>query len=203
MVGSVPSRKSRKQGLDDEQPVRIERHLPTDEIHRSCNLHQVSFSPRPLAYNSLPRLMWEIVVVKINDAVWCVNRLAEYPFRLTNFPVRTNSYASPSQHLLDPVSESTGIQWLSVTFPMFPYYFQTSPQDSWGQHTIRLKYLACSRCEFPLGIAKPAIRRLACRGGVKGISGLIYEETRMTSSKSSLRMSSGTSSRIPSTRNGV
>ena len=28
------------------------------------------------------------------------------------------------------------------------------------------------------GITKPAIRRLARRGGVKGISGLIYEETR-------------------------
>ncbi|XP_048013592.1 uncharacterized protein LOC125246659 [Megalobrama amblycephala] len=28
------------------------------------------------------------------------------------------------------------------------------------------------------GITKPAIRRLACRGGVKRISGLIYEETR-------------------------
>ena len=29
-----------------------------------------------------------------------------------------------------------------------------------------------------LGITKPAIRRLARRGGVKRISGLIYEETR-------------------------
>ncbi|XP_034209033.1 histone H4-like [Prunus dulcis] len=28
------------------------------------------------------------------------------------------------------------------------------------------------------GITRPAIRRLACRGGVKRISGLIYEETR-------------------------
>jgi len=28
------------------------------------------------------------------------------------------------------------------------------------------------------GITKPAIRRLACRGGVKRISGLNYEETR-------------------------
>jgi histone H4 len=28
------------------------------------------------------------------------------------------------------------------------------------------------------GITKPAIRRLARRGGVKRISGLIYEETR-------------------------
>ena len=31
---------------------------------------------------------------------------------------------------------------------------------------------------FTLGITKPAIRRLARRGGVKRISGLIYEETR-------------------------
>ena len=32
-------------------------------------------------------------------------------------------------------------------------------------------------CFYP-GITKPAIRRLARRGGVKRISGLIYEETR-------------------------
>ena len=31
---------------------------------------------------------------------------------------------------------------------------------------------------FHIGITKPAIRRLARRGGVKRISGLIYEETR-------------------------
>jgi histone H4 len=31
---------------------------------------------------------------------------------------------------------------------------------------------------LPPGITKPAIRRLARRGGVKRISGLIYEETR-------------------------
>ena len=30
------------------------------------------------------------------------------------------------------------------------------------------------------GITKPAIRRLARRGGVKRISGLVYEETRQT-----------------------
>ena len=39
-----------------------------------------------------------------------------------------------------------------------------------------------SFCSVPrdkiLGITKPAIRRLARRGGVKRISGLIYEETR-------------------------
>ena len=32
--------------------------------------------------------------------------------------------------------------------------------------------------EIILGITKPAIKRLARRGGVKRISGLIYEETR-------------------------
>jgi len=35
------------------------------------------------------------------------------------------------------------------------------------------------------GITKPAIRRLARRGGVKRISGLIYEETRGKSNKRS------------------
>ena len=35
-----------------------------------------------------------------------------------------------------------------------------------------------SRWSFEQGITKPAIRRLARRGGVKRISGLIYEETR-------------------------
>lgn len=33
-------------------------------------------------------------------------------------------------------------------------------------------------CGLLIGITKPAIRRLARRGGVKRISGLIYEETR-------------------------
>ena len=37
--------------------------------------------------------------------------------------------------------------------------------------------LACSP-NATVGITKPAIRRLARRGGVKRISGLIYEETR-------------------------
>lgn len=37
-------------------------------------------------------------------------------------------------------------------------------------------YLMCSW--VLIGITKPAIRRLARRGGVKRISGLIYEETR-------------------------
>ena len=38
-----------------------------------------------------------------------------------------------------------------------------------------VNHLLCSRST---GITKPAIRRLARRGGVKRISGLIYEETR-------------------------
>ena len=40
-------------------------------------------------------------------------------------------------------------------------------------------YSRTDRCIIPsAGITKPAIRRLARRGGVKRISGLIYEETR-------------------------
>ena len=35
-----------------------------------------------------------------------------------------------------------------------------------------------TKCWLIIGITKPAIRRLARRGGVKRISGLIYEETR-------------------------
>ena len=38
--------------------------------------------------------------------------------------------------------------------------------------------LAVSTCIYFLALQKPAIRRLARRGGVKRISGLIYEETR-------------------------
>jgi len=41
----------------------------------------------------------------------------------------------------------------------------------------RLTYKGCSNDGAP-GITKPAIRCLARRGGVKRISGLIYEETR-------------------------
>ena len=44
---------------------------------------------------------------------------------------------------------------------------------------IQVKYLTLkSFADFMQGITKPAIRRLARRGGVKRISGLIYEETR-------------------------
>ena len=51
--------------------------------------------------------------------------------------------------------------------------------------TLRVSLFCCLRYEqdklniqFISGITKPAIRRLARRGGVKRISGLIYEETR-------------------------
>merc|ERR1712166_816676 len=47
--------------------------------------------------------------------------------------------------------------------------------------------------ETILGITKPAIRRLARRGGVKRISSLIYDETRV-SLEASLRTSSETQS---------
>ena len=43
---------------------------------------------------------------------------------------------------------------------------------------LDLYLLTISDICFVIGITKPAIRRLARRGGVKRISGLIYEETR-------------------------
>jgi histone H4 len=43
--------------------------------------------------------------------------------------------------------------------------------------SVRPCFATCSNCQTE-GITKPAIRRLARRGGVKRISGLIYEETR-------------------------
>ena len=51
------------------------------------------------------------------------------------------------------------------------------------------------------GITKPAIRRLARRGGVKRISGLIYERPGV-SSRSSLKMSSVMPSPTPNTPRG-
>ena len=53
------------------------------------------------------------------------------------------------------------------------------------------------------GITKPAIRRLARRGGVKRISGLIYEENPWEFSKYSLRMSSVMQSPTPSIAKSV
>ena len=45
-------------------------------------------------------------------------------------------------------------------------------------HNDRLLICLLTVSIFISGITKPAIRRLARRGGVKRISGLIYEETR-------------------------
>jgi len=44
--------------------------------------------------------------------------------------------------------------------------------------TQRSPFPFCHTRLRSVGITKPAIRRLARRGGVKRISGLIYEETR-------------------------
>ena len=43
---------------------------------------------------------------------------------------------------------------------------------------VKCKSLNILLIDLMQGITKPAIRRLARRGGVKRISGLIYEETR-------------------------
>ena len=44
---------------------------------------------------------------------------------------------------------------------------------------IRKRIFERANKEAILGVSKPAIRRLARRGGVKRISGLMYEESRM------------------------
>ena len=59
----------------------------------------------------------------------------------------------------------------SATAKFSAITFRVTPFDLY----IILLYLTFV---FALGITKPAIRRLARRGGVKRISGLIYEETR-------------------------
>jgi len=41
-------------------------------------------------------------------------------------------------------------------------------------------------CDIIQGITKPAIRRLAREGGVKRMSGLVYEETRFETSRQNL-----------------
>ena len=72
------------------------------------------------------------------------------------------------------------------TLPVCPKYEVTSWQKSKSrQCRVAVRYQpikhdllqdpAQSRCKC---ITKPAIRRLARRGGVKRISGLVYEETR-------------------------
>jgi len=47
-----------------------------------------------------------------------------------------------------------------------------------GYGKVGAKRLQKNKKEVILGITKPAIRRLARRGGVKRISSLIYDETR-------------------------
>ncbi len=49
-----------------------------------------------------------------------------------------------------------------------------------GKSFGKAKRIKGNSKEVILGITKPAIRRLARRGGVKRISGSIYEETRNT-----------------------
>ena len=49
-----------------------------------------------------------------------------------------------------------------------------------GKSFGKAKRIKGNSKEVILGITKPAIRRLARRGGVKRISGTIYEETRNT-----------------------
>jgi hypothetical protein len=58
----------------------------------------------------------------------------------------------------------------SVTARFFVITFRVSP--------VSFTYLVVVTHHPNSGITKPAIRRLARRGGVKRISGLIYEETR-------------------------
>ena len=59
---------------------------------------------------------------------------------------------------------------LSAIVRFFVITFKVRPFD--------LFLLLGTSLTFGIGITKPAIRRLARRGGVKRISGLIYEETR-------------------------
>ena len=47
-----------------------------------------------------------------------------------------------------------------------------------GGKTFGAKRISRASKDVIFGITKPAIRRLARRGGVKRLSGLIYEETR-------------------------
>ena len=56
-------------------------------------------------------------------------------------------------------------------------YRGTSALDQSRTADLRSVRLTSWEC-LPSSITKPAIRRLARRGGVKRISGLIYEETR-------------------------
>ena len=63
--------------------------------------------------------------------------------------------------------------WYDWSYIFYNYSFAFIINDNWEDVTRDIRVFF-----FHLGITKPAIRRLARRGGVKRISGLIYEEVR-------------------------
>ena len=63
--------------------------------------------------------------------------------------------------------------WERVVLSVIVRFFVTTFKVGGLEAVFQLCWLTDSE-----GITKPAIRRLARRGGVKRISGLIYEETR-------------------------
>ena len=63
--------------------------------------------------------------------------------------------------------------WERVVLSVIVRFFVTTFKVGGLEAVFQLCWLTDSE-----GIKKPAIRRLARRGGVKRISGLIYEETR-------------------------
>ena len=72
---------------------------------------------------------------------------------------------------------------VSVQTPIDKHVIGTEKAGEWPTEIMVLgdssSYSRNDRQSIPsAGITKPAIRRLARRGGVKRISGLIYEETR-------------------------
>ena len=78
-------------------------------------------------------------------------------------------------------SSSVACSTLATTLPGSRKGRSQAPsQDSARQHPGYVCLSGLRRRSFSpsAGITKPAIRRLARRGGVKRISGLIYEETR-------------------------
>ena len=77
---------------------------------------------------------------------------------------RTNILTYVDIRASERVEPSATAKFSAITFKVTPFHLY-----------IILLYLTFV---FAIGITKPAIRRLARRGGVKRISGLIYEETR-------------------------
>jgi histone H4 len=63
-------------------------------------------------------------------------------------------------------------------FRGFPGFSRRPGYSYAGGKVVAKRHTKKSLKETILGITKPAIRRLARRGGVKRISSLIYEETR-------------------------